>query len=143
MTDSLNRFVEAQDASYETALREIQNGRKQSHWMWFIFPQLRGLGHSATSVHFGIRDRAEAQDYLNHPVLGPRLQEITKAVLDSGQSVLSLFGSIDALKFSSCMTLFAALTDENSVFAEALSRITSTDQHTLTLLQQRDSRNKN
>lgn len=134
MTDSLNRFVEAQEASYETALREIQNGRKQSHWMWFIFPQLRGLGHSATSVHFGIRDRAEAQDYLNHPVLGPRLQEITKAVLDSDHSVLSLFGSIDALKFSSCMTLFAALTDENSVFAEALSRITPPDQKTLKML---------
>ena len=143
MTDSLNRFVEAQDASYETALREIQNGRKQSHWMWYIFPQLRGLGHSSTSVHFGIRDRTEAQDYLNHPVLGPRLQQITKAVLDSDQSVLALFGSVDALKFSSCMTLFAAITDENSVFAEALSRITSTDQHTLMLLQQRDSRNKN
>lgn len=134
MTDSLNRFVEVQEASYETALREIQNGRKQSHWMWFIFPQLRGLGHSATSVHFGIRDRAESQDYLNHPILGPRLQEITKAVLDSGQSVLSLFGSIDALKFSSCMTLFAAITDENSVFAKALSRITSTDQKTLKML---------
>ena len=134
MTDSLNRFVEAQEASYETALREIQNGRKQSHWMWFIFPQLRGLGHSATSIHFGIRDRAEAQDYLNHPVLGPRLQEITKAVLDSGQSELSLFGSIDALKFSSCMTLFAAITDDNSVFAKALSRITSTDQKTLKML---------
>ncbi|TEU25600.1 DUF1810 domain-containing protein [Alkanindiges illinoisensis] len=134
MTDSLNRFVEAQDASYEMALREIQNGRKQSHWMWYIFPQLRGLGHSSTSVYFGIRDRAEAQDYLNHPVLGPRLQQITKAVLDSGQSVLSLFGSIDALKFSSCMTLFAAITDENSVFAEALSRITATDQKTLKML---------
>jgi len=134
MTDSLNRFVEAQEASYETALREIQNGRKQSHWMWFIFPQLRGLGHSATSIHFGIRDRAEAQDYLNHPVLGPRLQEITKAVLDSGQSELSLFGSIDALNLSSCMTLFAAITDDNSVFAKALSRITSTDQKTLKML---------
>ncbi|WP_026472198.1 DUF1810 domain-containing protein [Alkanindiges illinoisensis] len=134
MTDSLNRFVEAQDASYETALREIQNGRKQSHWMWFIFPQLRGLGHSPTSVHFGIRDRAEAQDYLNHPVLGPRLQQITNVVLDSDQSVLSLFGSIDALKFSSCMTLFAAITDENSVFAKALSRITPTDQKTLKML---------
>ena len=134
MADSLARFVEAQQQTYATALREIQNGRKESHWMWFIFPQLRGLGHSPTSVHFGIRDRAEAQDYLNHPVLGPRLQQITKAVLDSGQSILSLFGSVDALKFSSCMTLFAAITDENSVFAKALSRITSTDQKTLKML---------
>ena len=138
MTDSLNRFVEAQDASYETALREIQHGRKQSHWMWFIFPQLRGPGHSPTSVYFGIRDRAEAQDYLNHPVLGPRLQQITKAVLDSDQSVLALFGSVDALKFSSCMTLFAAITDDNSVFAKALTQITSTDEKTLKMLRQKD-----
>lgn len=134
MTESLQRFVEAQQQTYTTALGEIQQGRKESHWMWFIFPQLRGLGHSPTSVHFGIRDRSEAQDYLNHPVLGPRLQQMTEAVLHSEQSVLSLFGSIDALKFSSCMTLFAAITDENSVFAEALSRVTTTDEKTLKML---------
>lgn len=138
MTESLQRFVEAQAASYATALREIQNGRKETHWMWFIFPQLRGLGHSATSVHFGIRDQTEAQDYLNHPVLGPRLQQITEAVLHSEKSVLILFGGIDALKFSSCMTLFAAITDENSVFAEALSRITPIDEKTLKILRLSD-----
>lgn len=138
MTESLQRFVEAQAASYATALREIQNGRKETHWMWFIFPQLRGLGHSATSVHFGIRDQTEAQDYLNHPVLGPRLQQIAEAVLHSEKSVLILFGDIDALKFSSCMTLFAAITYENSVFAEALSRITPIDKKTLKILRLSD-----
>ena len=103
----LERFVKAQQYDYDTALREIRSGRKRSHWMWYIFPQLQGLGYSSTSQYYGIRDLEEAKDYLEHPVLGPRLVEISEALLtldtdDAG----SVMGYPDNLKLHSCMTLF-------------------------------------
>ena len=109
MADSagLERFVKAQEYDYDTALREIRSGRKRSHWMWYIFPQLRGLGFSSTSQYYGIRDLDEAKAYLQHPVLGPRLVEISQALLtldtdDAG----AVMGYPDNLKLHSCMTLF-------------------------------------
>ncbi len=106
-TAGLERFVKAQDYDYDTALREIRSGRKRSHWMWYIFPQLRGLGFSSTSQYYGIRDLDEAKAYLQHPVLGPRLVEISQALLtldtdDAG----AVMGYPDNLKLHSCMTLF-------------------------------------
>jgi uncharacterized protein (DUF1810 family) len=104
----LKRFVDAQDPVYDTVLGELRAGRKRTHWMWFVFPQLRGLGHSPTAVHFGIASRAEAQAYLAHPVLGPRLRECTRLVLAiDGRSAREVFGSPDDLKLRSSMTLFA------------------------------------
>ena len=103
----LERFVKAQEYDYDTALREIRGGRKRSHWMWYIFPQLKGLGYSSTSQYYGIRDLDEAKAYLQHPVLGPRLVEISEALLtldtdDAG----AVMGYPDNLKLHSCMTLF-------------------------------------
>jgi uncharacterized protein (DUF1810 family) len=107
MADGLERFVKAQQYDYDTALREIRGGRKRSHWMWYIFPQLKGLGYSSTSQYYGIRDLEEAKAYLQHPVLGPRLVEISEALLtldtdDAG----AVMGYPDNLKLHSCMTLF-------------------------------------
>jgi uncharacterized protein (DUF1810 family) len=103
----LERFVEAQAAVYASALSELREGRKRTHWMWFVFPQLRGLGGSAASLHFGIASRAEAAAYLAHPVLGPRLLECTDAVnVHRGRSAEAIFGPVDALKLRSSMTLF-------------------------------------
>ena len=103
----LERFVRAQEYDYGAALGEIRGGRKRSHWMWYIFPQLQGLGYSSTSQYYGIRDLEEAKDYLEHPVLGPRLVEISEALLtldtdDAG----AVMGYPDNLKLHSCMTLF-------------------------------------
>lgn len=109
----LQRFVEAQEGVYETARHELANGRKTGHWIWFIFPQLRGLGVSSTSTFYGIASRAEAEAYLAHPVLGPRLEECTRLVNGlvnepGGRTAEAIFGSLDAMKFRSSMTLFAA-----------------------------------
>ena len=109
MADSagLERFVKAQEYDYDTALREIRSGRKRSHWMWYIFPQLRGLGFSSTSQYYGIRDLEEAKDYLQHPVLGPRLVEISVALLTlDTDDASAVMGYPDDLKLRSCMTLF-------------------------------------
>ena len=104
----LRRFVDAQRAVYETVYRELCQGRKQSHWMWFIFPQIQGLGHSATAQKFAISSREEAEAYLAHPILGPRLRECTRIVADlEGKSVEDIFGYPDDMKFRSSMTLFA------------------------------------
>lgn len=107
---ALERFIEAQQGIYAQALRELQAGDKQSHWMWFIFPQLAGLGRSATARFYGIADLAEAQAYLADPVLGPRLGECTEAMLSwvGKRDAVEILGHIDALKFASCMTLFEA-----------------------------------
>jgi uncharacterized protein (DUF1810 family) len=105
--EGLERFVGAQAAVYAAALRELREGRKRSHWMWFIFPQLRGLGASAMSVRFGIASSEEAAAYLAHPVLGPRLYECTDAVnAIGGRSAEQIFGPVDAMKLRSSMTLF-------------------------------------
>lgn len=119
----LNRFLHAQDdfGTYNQALREMKAGRKTTHWMWFIFPQLKGLGHSYNSIYYGIESLKEAEDYLADPVLGKRLREITSAVLShKDDDILAIMGSrIDAMKFRSSMTLFDAVCP-GDVFAEAL-----------------------
>jgi uncharacterized protein (DUF1810 family) len=104
----LSRFVEAQKRDYDRALAEIQAGRKQSHWMWYVFPQLDGLGFSAMSRQYSIKSVAEAKAFLAHPILGPRLAECTEAVLAvEGRSAQDIFGPTDAIKLRSCATLFA------------------------------------
>ena len=120
----LERFIEAQESpygSYQQALLEIRDGRKQSHWVWYIFPQLRGLGFRFNANVYGIADREEAAQYLRHPVLGTRLREITCALLQHrGTEAEDILGSIDALKVCSCMTLFDAISP-NDLFAEVLA----------------------
>ena len=119
----LNRFVQAQADDYEQALAEIRSGRKQSHWMWYIFPQFDGLGFSSTSKRYAIKSLAEARAYLDHPVLGPRLLECAEAVLGvEGRSALEIFGSPDNLKLRSCATLFASVSPAGSVFDRLLDK---------------------
>lgn len=134
----LGRFVAAQQAVYATALRELEAGRKQSHWMWFIFPQLKGLGISSTAQFYGIGSLAEAQAYLAHPLLGDRLRNCTRAVLNlHGRSLVLIFGTPDDMKFRSCMTLFAqAGNGREPWFDEAIARYCDgrKDQNTLDLL---------
>ena len=133
----LSRFITAQRDAYDDALAEIRAGRKQSHWMWFVFPQIAGLGFSEMSRHFAIRDRAEAEAYLAHAILGPRLLECARAVLEvTGRSAQQIFGDVDATKLRSSATLFAAVSPEGSVFHQVLARYFDAhpDQATLTLL---------
>lgn len=121
MAFDLDRFVKAQQNTYDRALSELIAGRKQSHWMWFIFPQIQGLGRSDTARFYAISGRPEAEAYLAHPVLGPRLEECTRAMLDhSNLTAHDILGSPDDLKFRSSMTLFAAVTDQNALFQTAL-----------------------
>ena len=120
---NLQRFVDAQKPVIEQVCSELREGCKKSHWMWFIFPQIKGLGHSETARTFAISSREEAQAYLNHPILGPRLRECSwLATLVEGRSARQIFGSIDALKFRSSMTMFASVTSDNGVFTEALQK---------------------
>ncbi|MGN7293908.1 DUF1810 domain-containing protein [Rhizobium sp. SAFR-030] len=122
-THDLARFVSAQESIYSQALRELIAGRKHSHWMWFIFPQIEGLGRSATARHYAISGRAEAQAYAAHPLLGPRLLECTQAMLThAGRTAQEIFGSPDDLKFRSSMTLFAAISEKGSPFERALDQ---------------------
>ncbi len=117
----LARFTSAQEAVYDQALAEIRRGDKRSHWMWFIFPQLDGLGFSSTAKHYAIKSPAEARQYLDHPVLGSRLRECADAVLAvEGRSASDIFGSPDDLKLKSCMTLFEAIAGPDSVFGHVL-----------------------
>ena len=119
----LERFVEAQSRVYDTVRAELRQGAKRSHWMWFIFPQIKGLGSSATAVHFAIGSREEAAVYLKHSVLGPRLVECTRLVLGvKGRTSEQIFGKIDSMKFRSSMTLFAEVTLKETVFREALEK---------------------
>jgi uncharacterized protein (DUF1810 family) len=119
----LNRFVEAQAHDHAQALAEIRRGRKQSHWMWYIFPQFDGLGFSATSRRYSIKSVAEAAAYLAHPILGPRLIECTEAVLQvEGRSAYAIFGSPDDMKLRSSATLFACVSPAGSVFDQLLSK---------------------
>lgn len=104
---NLQRFLDAQQGDYEHALAEVRNGRKYSHWIWYIFPQLKGLGMSYNSQYYGISGKEEAEAYLSHPVLGERLREITSAFLQlRSKTAEEVFGSLDAMKVLSCMTLF-------------------------------------
>lgn len=119
----LSRFVEAQEASYQQALSELRAGKKQSHWSWYILPQVLGLGSSPMSVRYAIRSMAEAKAYLEHPLLGTRLRECVAAMnMHSGVSASEILGEIDAEKFWSCLTLFARAVGSESVFAEALRK---------------------
>jgi uncharacterized protein (DUF1810 family) len=119
----LQRFVDAQADVYEDVHDELHAGRKTSHWMWFVFPQLRGLGHSPMAQHYGIASLDEARAYLAHPVLGERLRECTRLVLRvDGRNVRAIFGSPDDFKFRSCMTLFGFAAPDEDVFAQALDR---------------------
>jgi uncharacterized protein (DUF1810 family) len=119
----LDRFVRAQADDYPTALAEVRAGRKRSHWMWYIFPQFAGLGSSPMAQRYAIRSRAEAEAYLRHPVLGPRLVEIGEAALGiEEKSAFDVFGSPDDLKLKSCATLFAAVSPPGSVFERLLRK---------------------
>jgi len=122
-TYNLERFVEAQAPVYEQVLSELRAGRKQSHWIWFIFPQIAGLGYSSTAQFYAIESLDEAAAYLQHPVLGSRLRECTEIVNGiEGRSVNAILGSPDDMKFRSSMTLFAQATKDNEIFLSALKK---------------------
>lgn len=120
---NLQKFINAQQGDYATALAEIKRGRKVTHWMWYIFPQIQGLGFSETSKYYAIRNITEAQEFLKHPVLGPRLIDICSALLDlKSQDAHAIFGSPDDLKLKSSVTLFASLPEADPVFDKVLDR---------------------
>lgn len=132
----LQRFVDAQDAggAYEGALRELRAGRKRGHWIWFVFPQLEGLGMSPTSQFFGIRGLAEARAYVAHPVLGPRLVAAAQALTGlPGADAVAVLGSTDAMKLRSSMTLFAAADPAQPVYGEVLGTFFGGEQDDVTL----------
>lgn len=135
--NDLKRFLDAQANDFERALAEIKRGRKQSHWMWYIFPQIAGLGSSETSRFYAVKDRAEAELYLAHPVLGARLVRISEALLEiEGKTANQIFGSPDDVKLKSSMTLFGSLDDTNPVFQSVLDKYFdgAKDQRTLALI---------
>ncbi|MUL85503.1 MULTISPECIES: DUF1810 domain-containing protein [unclassified Mycolicibacterium] len=130
----LRRFTEAQERVYPTVLAELRDGRKRSHWIWFIFPQLRGLGRSSTAHHYGIASRQEASAYLVHDVLGPRLRECARLVAQiDGRTADEVFGWPDCLKVRSSMTLFAEVTEDNAEFVAVLDRFYGGDTDPVTL----------
>ena len=141
MTDIYNfqRFLDAQEGVYDTVLNELRAGKKSSHWIWFIFPQIAGLGHSEMAQQFSITSLDEAKAYLQHPILGSRLRACTQLVLDvEGRSAEEIFGYPDHLKFRSCMTLFLTAATDNTIFNDALLKYFDgkPDQLTLDLLAQ-------
>ena len=137
MTYDLERFVRAQIGSYETALWEIRRGRKCSHWMWYIFPQIAGLGMSSTAQYYAIQDLQEAEEYLAHPILGPRLLEISQALLElDTDDAYAVFGWPDNLKLRSSMTLFSCAAVDRPVFQQVLDKYYGgePDERTVSLL---------
>ena len=140
MEKDLSRFIKAQENSYEEALSEIKSGRKKGHWMWFIFPQFKGLGFTETSNYYSIKDLDEAKRYLSHPILGERLKLITKELLALNENNPNkVFGSPDDLKLKSSMTLFAAIdASQENIFNAALDKLFNgqTDHNTLTLIKE-------
>ncbi len=125
MTDRFNleRFVEAQEPVYDNVRRELRAGRKESHWMWFVFPQIAGLGHSPTSVRFALASLEEAAAYLAHPILGPRLRECVGLALEAeGWNARQIFGPVDEMKFRSSMTLFARAAPGEDIFEQCLEK---------------------
>ncbi len=123
MASDLSRFLKAQEHDYARALSEIRSGRKRSHWMWYIFPQIQGLGFSSTAQYYAIRDLDEAKDYLDHPVLGARLKEISSALLElDGLSASAIFGYPDDLKLRSSMTLFRLADLDCSIFKDVIDK---------------------
>ena len=136
---NLDRFVSAQADSYSTALAEIKNGRKRNHWMWYIFPQIKGLGFSETSKYYAIQNLAEAAAYLQHPILGPRLIQISNALLTlPGNNATQIFGNPDDMKLHSSMTLFATVENTTPVFAAVLDKFFGgeKDRGTLEMIQE-------
>ena len=132
--DDLNRFVQAQAGVYERALAEIRRGEKRSHWIWYIFPQIDGLGFSSMSKRYAIKGLEEAKAYLEHPILGPRLLECAEAVMRvEGRSANEIFGSPDDLKLRSCATLFACVSPPGSVFERVLAKYYGGEQDAKTL----------
>jgi len=139
---TLERFVVAQETEYDRALEEIRRGRKTSHWMWYIFPQIRGLGSSAMAQLYAITDLTEATAYLQHPVLGPRLREVTEAALTiEGLSARQIFGTPDDLKLRSSATLFSLVSPAGSVFHRVLEKYFDgqRDERTLAILNRKNS----
>ncbi|BBY89063.1 DUF1810 domain-containing protein [Mycolicibacterium tokaiense] len=131
---ALQRFLDAQEPVYATVLAELRAGRKHTHWMWFVFPQLASLGRSATAQHFGISGLDEARAYLAHPVLGPRLRECARIVAGiEGRSAQQVFGFPDDLKLRSCMTLFALSTEDAADFTAVLDRFYGGEQDPATV----------
>ena len=131
---NLDRFVEAQAPVYDRALAELKAGRKQSHWKWFVFPQIAGLGRSPMAQHYAIQNLAEARAYLAHPLLGARLRECTQAVIAvESRTAHEIFGSPDDLKFRSCLTLFAHAAPDEKLFRAALEEYFGEEADVLTL----------
>ena len=118
----MNRFIEAQKRDYKVALQEVKNGKKETHWIWYIFPQMRGLGYSCYANLYGIKNKEEAEEYLNHEVLGKRLREVTNALLEhEGKSAEDIFGYPDTMKVKSSMTLFDTICPDD-IFAQVLHK---------------------
>ena len=141
---SLDRFVDAQERMYDISLAEVKGGKKLSHWIWYIFPQLKGLGESNNSIYYGIDNIEEARAYLNHPILGTRLREITSVFLGlTGKNAKDVFGYLDAMKVRSCMTLFNEVSDDD-LFRKVLDRYYSglADERTLTILGKLDIKSR-
>jgi uncharacterized protein (DUF1810 family) len=134
---NLNRFIKAQAGIYKTAVCELKNGHKTSHWMWFIFPQIKGLGFSSMSIQYSIKSLQEAEKYLDHPILGSRIRDCSRIVLNiNGYSARQIFGSIDELKFRSSMTLFNYVQNNEKIFELVLVKYFKglQDKRTLELL---------
>lgn len=130
---NLQRFLDAQFPLYEEACKELRNGKKLTHWMWFIFPQIEGLGRTSTAKLYAIKSLNEAKAYINHPTLGPRLSECTDLVnAIENKSINRILGSPDDLKFRSCMTLFTLATEDNKIFRQALDKYYNGEQDVLT-----------
>ena len=137
-TFDLSRFVEAHNQSYETALKEIKNGHKYSHWMWYIFPQIQGLGKSSTSRYYAIKNSGEALAFLNDAYLGGHLIEISQVLMQlDSDNPTEIFGKPDDMKLRSCMTLFASVSDDNSIFHQVINKYFDgkPDKRTLAILQ--------
>lgn len=133
MYNSLERFMNAQERVYEVALNELKDGKKTSHWMWYIFPQLRGLGKSHRAFIYGIMNLSEAKEYLANPVLGGRLTECCRVILDhKDKTAEEIFGCVDDIKLRSCMTLFACISEEDSIFHKVLEKFFESERDSLT-----------
>ncbi len=133
-SSNLSRFLQAQDGVFDIALNELKGCQKRSHWMWFIFPQLVGLGYSELSKKYAITNLNEARAYWTHPVLGSRLEQVTRAVMACHAHPREIFGSIDYQKFISCMTLFMLAVPECALFSEVLQKYSAIDNKTKALL---------
>lgn len=131
---NLERFIEAQNSVYDHVVEELKNGKKKTHWMWFIFPQITGLGYSAMSQKYAIKSKTEAIAYLEHPILGNRIKECTQLVIDVNEKpVLEIFGSPDNMKFHSSITLFHIVDENSKVFTNALAKYFANDLNTQTI----------